>query len=275
VTIFPVGYTNTLVDLATLKARHASKMHPEYARRLFAAIEAADGLVGIGSGWRSTTLQRTLYASDPNRYAPPGSSFHEFQDFASGIRGYAAVDTVGVDGRHGEAWKWLADNGATFGLLTFADVNGEPWHVQCLDLPVSVAKWKRAGSPDPAVFELPGDAVDPEPSPAPEPAPVEPVPEPTPVPVPPAPSTPEVCTVNVTVPRLDPSSPRTGDIAVHVKSVQAILNAKSGAGLTVDGVYGARTEDAVKAWQAWHKLTVDGWVGPQTWTSLIEGPRVS
>ena len=58
--------------------------------------------------------------------------------------------------------------------------------------------------------------------------------------------------------------------AKQVKMAQAILNAKSGAGLEVDGKFGPKTEQTVKAWQAWHKLTVDGWVGPNTWRSLLE-----
>lgn len=39
-------------------------------------------------------------------------------------------------------------------------------------------------------------------------------------------------------------------------------------GLTVDGVFGQKTETAVEAYQKAHKLTVDGVVGPKTWAAL-------
>ena len=52
-----------------------------------------------------------------------------------------------------------------------------------------------------------------------------------------------------------------------VKVLQQLLN-KSGFGLTVDGFFGARTETAVKQYQAHNGLLVDGIVGPQTWNSL-------
>lgn len=68
----------------------------------------------------------------------------------------------------------------------------------------------------------------------------------------------------------------TGEL---VKSVQEYLNYKIGAGLTVDGVFGSKTEEAVKAFQRAHGLTADGVVGPKTWAELgvlpdapMEGP---
>ena len=41
-------------------------------------------------------------------------------------------------------------------------------------------------------------------------------------------------------------------------------------GLTVDGVYGAATVEAVRAWQTEAGLSVDGVAGPQTWQSVYE-----
>lgn len=106
------------------------------------------------------------------------------------------------------------------------------------------------------------------------PAPIVTPEPPIPVPEPPAPSTPEVVTVNLSLPRLDTSSPRSGPVSIHVRGVQALLNAKAGAELVVDGIFGPKTEEAVRGWQAWNKLAVDGWVGAETWTSLVEGPKV-
>jgi N-acetylmuramoyl-L-alanine amidase len=39
--------------------------------------------------------------------------------------------------------------------------------------------------------------------------------------------------------------------------------------ITVDGIFGAKTEAAVKAYQKRHKLAADGIVGPQTWNTLF------
>ena len=47
-----------------------------------------------------------------------------------------------------------------------------------------------------------------------------------------------------------------------IKMLQRLLN------LPVDGVFGAKTEEAVKAAQKAHGLTVDGIVGPKTWKAL-------
>lgn len=53
-----------------------------------------------------------------------------------------------------------------------------------------------------------------------------------------------------------------------VRSLQYLLNAH-GAGLAVDGVFGERTEAAVRAFQRDHGLQVDGVVGEQTWSTVI------
>ncbi len=56
--------------------------------------------------------------------------------------------------------------------------------------------------------------------------------------------------------------------AVTVRSLQYLLNAH-GAGLSVDGIFGARTNSAVRSYQASHGLVVDGIVGPRTWSAVL------
>ena len=58
-----------------------------------------------------------------------------------------------------------------------------------------------------------------------------------------------------------------GSTGASVKALQKALDA-NGAKLTVDGIFGPRTESAVKAFQSKHHLTVDGIVGPATWKAL-------
>ena len=65
----------------------------------------------------------------------------------------------------------------------------------------------------------------------------------------------------------------TGDVAKgakgeRVRVIQLLLNER-GAHLVVDGVFGSANTDAVKAYQRKVQVTVDGVVGPATWTKLV------
>ena len=58
----------------------------------------------------------------------------------------------------------------------------------------------------------------------------------------------------------------TGD---DVRAAQHLLKTKFGYDLNVDGIFGPKTDAAVKDFQSAHHLTVDGIIGPMTWQSLI------
>lgn len=60
---------------------------------------------------------------------------------------------------------------------------------------------------------------------------------------------------------------RFGNSGTAVRVLQRLLIA-NGYSLPVDGIYGALTESAVKAFQVQRNLQVDGIVGPNTWSSL-------
>jgi peptidoglycan hydrolase-like protein with peptidoglycan-binding domain len=53
-----------------------------------------------------------------------------------------------------------------------------------------------------------------------------------------------------------------------VRPLQDLLNAR-GQHVTVDGIFGPNTENAVEAFQQSHGLAADGIVGPLTWPKLI------
>jgi peptidoglycan hydrolase-like protein with peptidoglycan-binding domain len=53
-----------------------------------------------------------------------------------------------------------------------------------------------------------------------------------------------------------------------VRTLQHLLRAHN-QGVAVDGIFGARSEAAIRAFQASRGLAVDGVVGPQTWRALI------
>ena len=57
---------------------------------------------------------------------------------------------------------------------------------------------------------------------------------------------------------------KLGSKGAEVKEVQNLLG-----GLEVDGIFGKKTEAAVKAFQAANGLKVDGIVGKQTWAALL------
>jgi hypothetical protein len=62
---------------------------------------------------------------------------------------------------------------------------------------------------------------------------------------------------------------QVGSKGGEVKALQSILNGKAGQGLVVDGDFGKATDGAVRNWQRFLGLGVDGIVGPQTWQTLI------
>jgi peptidoglycan hydrolase-like protein with peptidoglycan-binding domain len=61
---------------------------------------------------------------------------------------------------------------------------------------------------------------------------------------------------------------RQGDTEHPVRTLQHLLN-NHGAGLTVDGIFGPRTDAAVRHFQQSRGLAVDGIVGPHTWAAVI------
>jgi peptidoglycan hydrolase-like protein with peptidoglycan-binding domain len=65
---------------------------------------------------------------------------------------------------------------------------------------------------------------------------------------------------------------RRGDRGLQVSMLQTLLNLKTEAetDLATDGIFGPRTEAEVRAWQESQQLAIDGIVGDQTWTSILE-----
>lgn len=61
---------------------------------------------------------------------------------------------------------------------------------------------------------------------------------------------------------------RRNDKAHPVPTLQYLLRARNHP-VVVDGDFGARTDTAVRAFQQEKHLTVDGVVGPLTWTALV------
>ena len=62
---------------------------------------------------------------------------------------------------------------------------------------------------------------------------------------------------------------RKGSKGEDVKALQILLNGYGYSCGTADGIFGSKTEKAVKAFQKAEKLTVDGIAGPDTWSKLL------
>ena len=67
---------------------------------------------------------------------------------------------------------------------------------------------------------------------------------------------------------------KSGSQGTYVAYCQNLLNARlHGQGcLWVDGIFGFKTDAAVRRYQGMNRLEVDGVVGPLTWASLEAGP---
>lgn len=61
---------------------------------------------------------------------------------------------------------------------------------------------------------------------------------------------------------------RRGDRGVYVGTLQSLLESNLIPVGEIDGIFGARTEQAVKTYQRQNGLAVDGIVGPNTWNSI-------
>jgi peptidoglycan hydrolase-like protein with peptidoglycan-binding domain len=61
---------------------------------------------------------------------------------------------------------------------------------------------------------------------------------------------------------------RNGDRDHPVRTLQHLLRARAHS-VVVDGIFGPRTDDAVRAFQGGTGLAVDGVVGPRTWSKVI------
>ncbi|NES04849.1 MAG: peptidoglycan-binding protein [Okeania sp. SIO2F4] len=59
-----------------------------------------------------------------------------------------------------------------------------------------------------------------------------------------------------------------GSTGEDVEYLQRWLNAAGFGSLVVDGIFGVATQEAVKKFQKYYGLTVDGIVGPQSWGTL-------
>lgn len=93
-------------------------------------------------------------------------------------------------------------------------------------------------------------------------------PQPTPSPTP-NPQPPSERSYEMNLPELSKQEPPDWHDTGTVAAFQAVLNAKGGFHLAVDGKFGPDTDAAVRSYQEAHSLKVDGIIGPVTGTKLL------
>jgi peptidoglycan hydrolase-like protein with peptidoglycan-binding domain len=63
---------------------------------------------------------------------------------------------------------------------------------------------------------------------------------------------------------------KKGSRGIGVKFIQMVVNEYMKTNLVIDGIWGTKTEEGVKAFQEANGLAVDGIVGPATFPAMIE-----
>jgi len=149
---FPYGYSSPLTMLTwdqMMGKTTVRNLHPEVRRRFKALIEfaATKGVpLGVGTGWRVQP------DPPPPGFAKPGNSWHESCPVSPQSATALAIDTVPAS-----SWPWMEQHCGAFGLRTFRNVNGEPWHIQPVEVPTSrrfattlppLSVWPLPGGPD-------------------------------------------------------------------------------------------------------------------------------
>lgn len=226
------------------------RFDPEFRRRLKMLMDAsiaAGKSVGVGGGWRSSTTQRAGFLDrhtkvliggcckfEGSRYklkkgrahmAPPGLSYHESTTKDGKC---LAADMVGD-------MKWMMANCEKYGLIHFGNVNGEPWHLQPIEIPRSRSAYR-------------SDRHEP----------LKPWAEIVPAP----PSPPKEPPVVIPEPTIKLESPYMS--GKNVATLQQVLTFWKWYSSTVDGWAGPKTIDGIKKMQEALKVKVDGIYGPVT-----------
>lgn len=249
--LYMTGYSGAKRTEASLLAWSVwGRFDPEFRRRLKMLMDAsiaAGKPVGVGGGWRSSVTQRAGFLDrhekvlfggcckfEGARYklkkgrahmAPPGLSYHESTTKDGKC---LAADMIGD-------MKWMTANCEKYGLIHFANVNSEPWHLQPIEIPRSRSRY------NPARHEPLKPGADN---------------------VPPAPIPPKNPPVVIPEPTVELASPYMS--GKNVATLQQVLSFWGWYPHTVDGWAGPKTIEGIKKMQEALKVKVDGIYGPKT-----------
>ena len=231
------------------------RLHTTMQERIRALVEASDGRIGLGVGWRSEEQQRAMFLDryevsahgktmwEGKRWrkkseklataAPPGRSMHEI--------GLAAD----MAGDH----AWVVANAGRFALKHFAFVNDEPWHVQPFELSNSRREYERAGKPWQSGMPVVTSKASADPPKAPA-ASGDPVTD---------------------APMLEVLPGMRGPVVGQLQAVLIKLGLMKDSVANRDEFYGTGTQEVIKRFQKRRGLKPDGRVGKKTWAALRGG----
>jgi len=236
------------VILPTTSSRvRTAELHPRFRARLEAFFRHPEiaGKVKIVSGVRTIADQRRLYdlykrgrgnlAANPDRQLANGfrGSYH-MQQNAPGCDGYGMAVDLRITGR-GLTWARLHQIIRTFGMRP--TVRSENWHMQPGRMGGGRFEWfaYTAGREKPFQADTRS----------------------------------ELEKIAAYIAELRRTVLRRGDRGHHVASLQRFLADQSFPAGRADGHFGRKTEKAVRMLQKDAGLTVDGIVGPNTWNALL------
>ena len=245
------------------RSKNFTGMHPTMQERVQALMEDSGGKVGWGQGVRTPQQQLQLFLErhfqDPNgTIVWNGQTYSRHPGVAAAVPPGRSMHEVGLAADLMGDFGWLGNNVARFGLMTFADVNHEPWHVQPVELPKGRQQYEQQGSkwgayPSYEVASKTSGSA--------------------------APTTPggqaagSDASGKSAAPTLTPALvARPGDAGPAARLLMEALIARGvhpDAASSRDGNYGADDKELVLQFQRDHGLTVDGEVGPQTWSQLL------
>ena len=120
--------------------------------RLQALMEDSGGKVGWGQGVRTPQQQLQLFlerhspGSERNDHLERTRSTPRHTGVAAAVPPGRSMHEVGLAADLTGDFAWLGNNVGRFGLMTFADVNNEPWHVQPVELPKGRQQYEQQGS---------------------------------------------------------------------------------------------------------------------------------
>jgi peptidoglycan hydrolase-like protein with peptidoglycan-binding domain len=244
------------------RSQNFTGMHPTMQERVQALIEDSGGKVGWGQGVRTPQQQLQLFLE---RHSPDpqgtivwnGQTYSRHPGVAAAVPPGRSMHEVGLAADLMGDFAWLGNNVARFGLMTFADVNKEPWHVQPVELPKGRQQYEQQGSRWGAYPTYNAEAKTSK-SAAPTP-----------------PSTPAAGSAasSAASPTLTPALvARPGDAGPAARLLMEALVARGlhpDAAESRDGNYGTDDKELVLQFQREQGLTVDGEVGPQTWSKML------
>jgi peptidoglycan hydrolase-like protein with peptidoglycan-binding domain len=252
-----------LVGLEVIaRARNFTGMHPTMQERVRALMEDSGGKVGWGQGVRTAQQQLQLFLE---RHSPDpkgtitwnGQTYSRHPGVAAALPPGRSMHEIGLAADLMGDFGWLGNNVGRFGLMTFADVNNEPWHVQPSELPKGRAQYEQQGSkwgasPTYNVAAKKSDGA---------------------AQAQPASTTASSASSQAASPTLTPALvARPGDAGPAARLLMEALVARGvlpDAAASRDGDYGTADKELVLQYQRDNGLTVDGEVGPQTWSKLL------